>query len=106
MLSRRAESTCVMRASAALDHGELGEGRSGGVVAVAAAVSDTTSARMEANQSAQRGDEATSKSVLVMLMTDDWMAAKHKQARRRAMTSVESSVASQCERAWLMAHWT
>ena len=46
-----------------------------------------------------------SKRVLVMLMTEDWIAAKHKHARRQAMTLGVSSSGSQCASAWSIAHW-
>lgn len=46
-----------------------------------------------------------SRMALVMVMTEDWMAAKERAANRLVMRLAVSSAGSQWERAWSMAHW-
>jgi len=46
-----------------------------------------------------------SRMALVMVMTDDWMAAKQREAKRFVMRLGLSSSGSGWERAWEIAHW-
>lgn len=61
---------------------------------------------MVSSESAQAGDEAMSNTALVRVMTEDWMAAKQRMAKRVAMTRDSSSLDSRPPfwTAWSMAH--
>lgn len=60
--------------------------------------------RIVSSTAGQLGEEAMSRMVLVMVMTDDWMAAKASEANRLVIRIGVSSRGSQWARAWSMAH--
>lgn len=93
-----------MRARAALPHGEAGAGLRL-VPGMWEDNSARTSSRMVSRYEAQWGEAATSRMALVMVMTEDWMAAKQRDAKRLVIRVGVSSVGSRWERAWEIAHW-